>query len=66
MTYLRQQVTNATQAGSADAAAQWQTYLSSVEQLQGQLASGGSRVAQQLKLCVDQLGLGRQSYNAAL
>ena len=59
-------VSNATQSGSADAAAQWQTYLSRVEQLQQQLPSGGSRVAQQLKLCVDQLGLGRQSYNATL
>jgi hypothetical protein len=60
------QVSNATQMGSADAAAQWQTYLSRVEQLQQQLPTGGKAVAQHLKQCVDQLGLGRQSYNAAL
>ena len=66
MAYLKGQVANAQQMGAPDAAAQWSNYLQSVEQLQAQLPSGGARVAQALKSCVDQLGLSGQQFSGAL
>lgn len=55
--HLQTQVNNARAQNAADAAAQWQNYLSHVQQLMGQVPSGDPNVVEQLHQCVDQLNL---------